>query len=158
MPHDPRPGATAPGGLSGGSGHSPLRSLRGLAAACAEAEAHYSRFVGRLLLVLALVLAVDWYLMREWSAQPPLPHEPITITAPLNGALGAAPYVPADETATMAVDPDELVRGAGFAIALLAAAGASLAFLAEAALRLGALAHRIAVRRAVRRLTRRLGG
>ncbi len=59
---------------------------------------------------------------------------------------------PGDEPATP-VDSDAVVKGLAFGLGLLAAVGSSLVFAADCTMRGGALLHRLAVRRAVRRLT-----
>ena len=111
----------------------PRGRLRALAAACARRQPAVSRLTSRILLAVAIGLAIDCCLLKGWSDETP------------SLALAAA------EAPELMAEDDE--GGVSFPfqalfLGLLAGAGWTAAILADAGVRLGAALHRRAAREA----------
>jgi len=108
----------------------PRARLRALAAACARRQPAVSRLTSRILLAVAIGLAIDCCLLKGWSAETP------------SLALAAV------EAPELMVEGDEGISlpFQALFLGLLAGAGGTAAILADAGVRLGAALHRRAVR------------
>lgn len=132
-----------------------FRSLRNAAKDAASLQPRFAGVTQNILVVVAVVLMMDAFLLRDHLAHPhmaPAANIGSSIEAGVSALdMGAIPMIP--EAASVALEADRVLPDAAFGLGVVGMALASLLFLFDTALLIGATLHRFATRLDLRRVT-----